>query len=373
MAEFIYLHIPFCLRKCVYCDFFSVRHEAALEESYIDSLCAELSLRRDSAGSIRGVYLGGGTPSLLEAGSLTALFESLRQHYLILPDAEITIEANPATFDRSKVELFRRLGINRISLGVQSLRDEELGFLRRIHTADEAIGAAGMLKDLSLNYSVDLMYGIPGQSLRSWKDTLERVLALLPKHISTYELTPEGETPLAGLLGSGAAALPEEELVTEMYGFAIEFLHSFGYGQYEVSNFSLPGFECRHNLNYWNRGQYIGAGAGAHSFLGGVRLANTTDIEEYGRLVSKGREPEVSRSTPNHDDARREFLFLGLRKREGVSLTKSKEMGLEIVDSCRDLFDGGYLAEHDGYVRLTREGMVISNAVLVEMFGRLSL
>lgn len=374
MAEFLYIHIPFCVRKCLYCDFLSVPHVTSLAEKYIDALCREVMLRKGSTGPLRAIYVGGGTPSILSDALLTKLFDCLKDSLLFSHGIEVTVEANPGTLTESGIRSMLSAGVNRISIGIQSLHEQELKTLGRIHSADEARLSAEMLKRFGLrNLSVDLMYGIPGQTLRTWKETLSAAVDLSPAHISAYELTPEKGTPIHGLISSGAVSLPDDDMIIEMYESAIDYLGSAGFDHYEISNFARPGFRCVHNLNYWNRGDYAGFGAGAHSFINGVRSRNANDIQEYiscpdAQGIQSG-EPHIV--SPN--EASKEFLFLGLRKREGIMVREAAAMGIDLVPRCRELFSEGYLATDGTHVRLTGKGLVISNTVIVRLFELLGL
>ena len=392
MTEFLYIHIPFCIKKCIYCDFLSVTYDESYAKEYVDALCRELVLKKKSAGVLKTIYIGGGTPTVLPEESFTQLFRSIRNNFEFSSEIEITVEANPGTINESKIKTLLSAGINRISIGVQSFNDNGLKTLGRIHSSDDAVKAIEMIKRAGINnFSIDLMYGIPGQAMDSWKDTLSRAVGFSPKHISSYELTPEKDTqlynmikpapPLHSPLGCESYRLgkrevikmPDEELVLEMYNFAIDYLSHRGYEHYEISNFALQGFRCIHNMNYWNRGEYIGAGAGAHSFINGVRSKNIGDIKKYIETLDNGIIPETESMRLTRTDEIKEFIFLGLRKTEGINITKSKELGLNIPDSCKGLIDEGYLGISGDYLRLTRKGIVISNTIIVRIFEKLKL
>lgn len=374
MADFLYVHIPFCLRKCLYCDFLSVPYENALAGKYIDALCEEVTLRKHSIGKLKALYVGGGTPSILADSSLRRLFDCLRENIAFSPMAEITIEANPGTLTEQSVHAMLSSGVTRISMGVQSLHDRELKTLGRIHSADDARRSAELLKSCGMqNLSLDLMYGIPGQSAGTWQETLTSAVELSLSHISAYELTPEKGTPIYDLICSGESVLPDEETIVEMYKYAIDYLGSTGYGHYEISNFARPGARCLHNLNYWNRGEYAGIGAGAHSFTGGMRSANTSSIKEYISRLSAHVVPSGEMQAVTSAEALKEFIFLGLRKREGISMREAASRGINIASRCRELFDQGFLAADGTHVRLTGKGLVISNTIIVKLFELLGL
>jgi oxygen-independent coproporphyrinogen-3 oxidase len=374
MAEFLYVHIPFCVKKCLYCDFLSVPYDNVIAERYIEALCREVTLRKSSIGKLRGVYIGGGTPSILSDSAFRQLLDSLREDLTFSSGVEITVETNPGTLTEAGTSAMLAIGANRISMGVQSFNDGELRALGRIHSAVEARRSAEMLKRCGLrNLSLDLMYGIPGQTLGTWKKTLSDAVDLSPSHISAYELTPEKGTPLYELISSGKVLLPKEDIVVEMYSYAIDYLASAGYVHYEISNFSLPGAACIHNLNYWNRGDYVGVGAGAHSFIDGVRSANTGNIEEYISRIEVSEVPAVELYEVRPAEASKEFLFLGLRKRQGIAMEEAARRGINIFPECREMFDRGYLTTDGTYVALTEKGRIVSNTVIVRLFELLGL
>ncbi|MDP3049519.1 MAG: radical SAM family heme chaperone HemW [Thermodesulfovibrionales bacterium] len=393
LSNGVYIHIPFCIKKCLYCDFLSVPYNDLLARAYTDALCKELILKKDIAGQLKTVYIGGGTPSILSEECFRQLFKCLKENFKFSDSPEITVEANPGTVDKSKIDTMLSLGVNRLSIGVQSFNDNELKTLGRIHTSDEALKAIETIKNSGINnFSIDLIYGIQGQTLDSWKKTLSKAVELSPAHISSYELTLEEGTPLYKMIKSeetnpssppfakggmgGFLAnikMPAEELILDMYNYAIEHLTSKGYEHYEISNFALHGFRCLHNLNYWSRGEYIGAGAGAHSFIRGFRLKNTDDIRRYIKDLNKGIIPEAESVEIKCGEAIKEFIFLNLRKTEGISLAKAEALGLDMPGVCMGLIEDGYLEIKGDYLRLSRQGLVISNSVIVRLFEELGL
>ncbi|OHE55623.1 MAG: hypothetical protein A2Z47_07460 [Thermodesulfovibrio sp. RBG_19FT_COMBO_42_12] len=384
MPDSLYIHIPFCIRKCIYCDFFSVPYDKSAAQAYIEALCWELILKKDSAQALKTVYIGGGTPSLLPDECLTQLFICLKDNFSFSSDIEITIEANPGTINESKINTLFSLGVNRLSIGIQSFNDNELKVLGRIHSSEDALISIEMIKNAGLNnFSVDLMYGIPGQTMESWKDSLLKASGGSPRHISTYELTVEENTPLSRFIESGEVIIPDEDLILEMYNYAIDYLGGCGYKQYEISNFAMPGFECMHNLNYWDRGEYIGAGAGAHSFINEIRSINTKDIKSYIEILTEGKSVEMEPIRLFPPEALKEFIFLGLRKIKGINintpicippLIRGDIRGCNsILDASKELTTEGYLEFDRGYLRLTRKGLVISNTVIVKLFEKLGL
>ena len=331
-------------------------------------------MKKDTAGTLQSVYIGGGTPSLLSDKCFGQLFRCLKDNYNFSSDIEITVEANPGTINGSKIDAIISLGVNRLSLGVQSFNDNELKTLGRIHNSEDVFRSIETIKNAGMkDFSIDLMYGIPGQTMDSWQDSISKAVKLSPAHISAYELTPEEHTPFFKLLETHKINIPDEELVLEMYNHAIDYLAGFGYEHYEISNFAMPEFKCIHNMNYWNRGEYIGAGAGAHSFIDKIRSRNIKDINAYIEQLSNGIIPEIESTKLTSEEALKEFIFLGLRKTEGISISKSEETGLNIIDASEALIKEGLLEIAKDHLRLTRKGIVISNSVIVKMFEKLDL
>lgn len=374
MPEFLYIHIPFCIKKCAYCDFLSFPYNENLAIKYVDALCKELDLKKDFFKPLKTIYIGGGTPSILPSKSFKQIFEYLKNNFEFLPSAEITVEANPGTINETLLDTLAEFGVNRLSIGVQSFNNNELKVLGRIHNSEDAIKAIELInkKDFH-NFSIDLMYGIPNQTLESWKDSLLNAVAYNPAHISTYELTPEKETPLYAQLMAQQIKMPDEEIILSMYDHTINYLSNNGYKHYEISNFAIPKFECIHNLNYWNCGEYVGAGLGAHSFINRIRSKNIENINTYIEQVSNGKIPETEALKITQSEAKKEFIFLGLRKIAGINIARAKELGLDILNASEKLIEDGYLEITNNNIRLTKKGLVISNTVIVELFESLGI
>ncbi len=374
MAEFLYIHIPFCARKCMYCDFLSIPFDESLAQQYARALCKELELKKDLAGTLKTVFFGGGTPTILSENCFGEIFDQIRRNFTLTPSAEITVEANPGTLTESKITSLVDRGVNRLSIGVQSFQDRELKTLGRIHGADEAARSAEMIRAAGIeNFSLDLMYGVPGQSMQTWKDTLQQAMTLFPKHISAYELTPEKETGLHKSLKAGALVMPDEELILDMADLTIDHLAASGFEQYEISNYARPGYRCVHNLNYWDRGDYLAAGAGAHGFIKGCRSSNTRDIRDYIEKLRLNIIPEVEMTELSCEDALKEFIFLGLRKTEGIRLSDAAERGLKLPEAGAAMIKDGFAELTEKQFRLTRKGLSISNAVTVRILENLGL
>jgi oxygen-independent coproporphyrinogen-3 oxidase len=400
MVNYLYIHIPFCIKKCIYCDFYSVPFKSHIAEYYIEALCKEIQLRRCSFNSLKTIYIGGGTPTILSAASISKILNAIKESYSIMPDAEIAIEANPNTlieksgspknrkifWGESKIEELLKSGINRLSIGIQSFIDDELAVLGRSHNADGAIKTVENIRRYGFrNISIDLIYGIPLPSnqesgvrsqelqIQNWQCSLQKALELNPEHISTYELTPEKDTPLYDDIKNddikkGRLAMPEEEAVSEMYYKGIDMLKYNGYIHYEISNFAKPGRECIHNLNYWNRGEYIGIGAGAHSFFDKKRTLNVRDVMRYIETVNIGMTPVDEEVEITPDDALKEFIFLGLRKTEGINIGYlPAEKRHAFNKAVEFLVSHGLVELDDNYLRLTRKGLIMSSEVIVQI------
>jgi oxygen-independent coproporphyrinogen-3 oxidase len=378
MVNYLYIHIPFCIKKCIYCDFYSIPLKSQIVGDYIKALCREIGLRKDVVGDLTAIYIGGGTPTILSEKEIAGLLKSMRDNYIIDPDAEITIEANPRTISEDKARKLLDLGINRMSIGIQSLIDKELITLGRSHNAEDAIKAVKDVRSAGFkNISIDLIYGIPLPKfqisnfkfqIQNWEYSLQKALELSLEHISTYELTPEKDTPLYEDIKSGRLAMPEEGVISEMYYKGIDMLKEHGYIHYEISNLSKLGYECRHNLNYWNRGEYLGIGAGAHSFFGGKRTGNAKDISHYIESINNNKMPVADEHYITNDEALKEFIFLGMRKTDGVDMKLLPDKKRVLMKKAvEELSYHGLVEVKGNYLRLTRKGLILSNEVIVQV------
>ena len=377
----LYVHIPFCRKKCRYCSFTSYTGQEAYAETYIDLILQEAKLRKKEVFEpVHTVFLGGGTPSVLSPGLLKRLTDGLRHCFPLEPSVEFTSEANPGTLTEQWLDVAAHAGINRLSLGVQAVQPDLLRILGRIHHFDEVVRSVCLVREAGINnLNLDLIFGIPGQTFAEWKETLNGILSLSPEHISAYGLIPEESTPLYEDLKTRKVCLPEPELEREMYDFAIRKLSRNGFLQYEVSNFALPGYECRHNIGYWTQQPYIGLGASAVSMTyitegkNGLcyhRLSNPSSLHDYEALVREGGPPSEELITPK--EARFETMMLGLRMKKGVNENRFAKMhGMTLFDAfgqkLSELEKKGLLQYVDGYWQLTRRGFDIQNAVLVEL------
>lgn len=379
MLTALYIHFPFCLKKCLYCDFNSLADSTVTPEEYAAAVVKEMELRAEQFfGPITAptLYFGGGTPSLMAPDLVATLIEVAQNLYGLTADAEITLEANPGTLTAAKLAGYRAAGVNRLSLGVQSFNDSFLKQLGRIHTGAEARDAFAMARDAGFgNIGIDLIHSLPGESSADWLDDLALVGSLKPEHISAYGLTIEEGTPFHDLEGKGLLRLPDDEEGALMLRQTPEFLRDKGYEQYEISNFALPGYRSRHNQVYWRRGNYLGFGAGAHSFLTlsgcGRRWRNILAPEAYQQAICRASLSEEDVTILGERDAMAEFLFLGLRLLEGVDRTLFRsEFGISLEDAYPGvlpaLIVNGLLECPTGRLRLTGKGVIFSNRVFRE-------
>jgi len=365
----LYVHVPFCARKCAYCDFNSYASMDELIEPYVRALRWEMEQRSREVGQVATIYIGGGTPSHLPQGSLENVLCQVFQVFDVDGDAEITVEANPADLDIRRMRALRNAGVNRVSIGAQSFDDGVLRFLGRRHDANQARRAVEIARAAGFeNVSIDLIYAVPGQSPGMWRQTLEEALALCPDHISAYSLTIEPGTPLGDLVQRGLVAPVDNDTEAEMYEIARGMLEAAGYEHYEISNFARAGFSCRHNQTYWQDNDYVGVGAGAHSYLNGVRWWNVKHPEAYVRMVRGGTLPVAGAEHLSRDEQLREALVLALRTRDGVVVEALEQrFGRELWQSHRKKIIGemenGLLCIRDGRLALVRDAFVIADAV----------
>ncbi len=368
----LYIHVPFCRSKCLYCAFSSQVYTPELEQSYFQALAKEIRIRGDQAGGkeISSIYLGGGTPTLLSALLLTKIIDLAASHFSLAPELEFTVEANPEDIkDKDYPSALKDLGVNRLSLGVQSLDDEILARLGRRHTADQAMRAAVLVREAGLdNLSLDLIWGLPGQTLEGWMEDLETALILDPKHVSCYGLTLEPDTPLARMNEAGQTLLPEDHVQSRMYLLGGQFLESKGLMQYEVSNFARQGFICRHNTGYWEGEEFLGLGPSAVSTVKGIRWKNPGKIQDYSELA----ESSFKNMELEELDGRKlanERIMLCLRTTKGLKLSDYKEStGEDFLDRFRDqvnaLCKNKLAVLSEGRLSLTKTGMLVSNSII---------
>ncbi|HCH00024.1 MAG TPA: coproporphyrinogen III oxidase [Actinobacteria bacterium] len=365
----IYVHIPFCKQKCAYCDFNSYPGLDAAHGAYIDALVSEISAEaaRFNRASTNTIYIGGGTPTLLAPERIGRVLNVIKENFTVVSDAEISIEANPETITHEKLAALRDAGINRLSMGFQSLDDELLELLGRKHTAAQAVDAFRVARGAGFeNISIDLIFGIPGQSLANWALTLEQAIALDPEHLSCYGLTIESGTALERAIDESAVSRPDEDLQADMLLYTMDSLYESGYEHYEISNYAKPGFACKHNLTYWDGGDYLGFGAGAHSKAGRARYSNVAEPAKY--IESAGSDARIAESVEQSvADEMSEAMFLGLRKMDGVNPEEFHARFDQAIDSVfgeaiEDLVGVGLLVRNTN-LRLTPKGILLGNEV----------
>ena len=369
----IYLHIPFCKRRCLYCDFYSTTRDE-MKHRYTAALCKELELRKSyiDGEPIETIYWGGGTPSQLSREDFEQVFETIHHIYKVSPDAEITIEANPDDFNDEYVSMLRTLPFNRLSMGIQTFNDESLSLLHRRHTAQQAIEAFRRCRDAGFNnISIDLMYGLPNETEQTWAYDLEQAIEMRPEHISAYHLIYEEGTPLWKLREQHRVEEADEDLSVRLFTMLIHRLKEAGYQHYEISNFSLPGLHSRHNSSYWVGKKYLGCGASAHSFDGHSRQWNMASIDRYIDAAENGtldfEIEELDLATRYND-----FVITAIRTCWGMSLDKLKtDFGTRLYDYClrmaRPHKEQGTLQITDDTLRLTEQGIFVSDGIMSDM------
>jgi len=385
MLHSLYVHIPFCRHRCAYCDFNTYAGQEESIPAYVDALCREIGFIGENTPeklTLHTVFFGGGTPSLLKPRQLESVLQAISNHFDLL-DLEVTLEANPGTVSRTALRDLRSLGINRLSFGVQSANPAELRMLERAHTYFDVINAVTWARQAGFNnLNLDLIFGLPLQTLDDWSVTVKLILGLIPEHLSLYALTVEHGTPFGRWAARGLIPLPDPDLAADMYEWAGERLESAGYQQYEISNWSRPDLECQHNLQYWRGLPYLAVGAGAHGYVNGYRYSNVLRIKTYIDRLTDARLPALkfpfTPATVNYhqqtlQDDMSEFMMTGLRlTREGVSeVTFQKRFGRELEDvfgeEIKDLIRLGLLAKQAQSLRLTYRGRLLGNQVFARL------
>lgn len=381
----LYVHIPFCVQKCAYCDFLSMPAESTVKLAYVRKLKEEI--RQRSAAfvdrEVISVFFGGGTPSILYGHHIAELMTVIRENFRVREDAEITIECNPGTLTVEKLQAYKGAGINRLSIGLQSAQDKELQLLGRIHTYEDFLKSFDCARKQGFhNINVDLMSALPGQTLKSWEQTLKRVVMLRPEHISAYSLIIEEGTPFHKLYGYDDETrkkgekplfLPSEEEERQMYQFTKELLAKKGYFRYEISNYAKPGKECLHNIGYWKRVEYLGLGLGAASLIDNVRVSNVKKLTDYLNADFGNAESlDIEVQNLSKNQQMEEFMFLGLRMQAGISRLEFMEQFAAPVESVfgealERMKQQGLLVEYNGQIQLTELGFDVSNYVFSEL------
>lgn len=370
----LYVHIPFCLKKCNYCDFLSASAKKEEIAQYFLTLKKEILSCKTWASlySVQSIFFGGGTPTLPDEEWLIQILEEIKASFLVEEKAEITLECNPETVNQEKLRRYRKAGFNRISFGLQSVEEKELKELGRVHTYQRFLESFTAAREEGfLNCNIDLMFGLPKQTLYGWENTIRTVIALKPEHISAYSLIIEEGTAFFEKMEKGQLSLPDEEEERQMYQKTEQWLKKAGYQRYEISNYAKPGWECQHNLIYWSGQEYLGLGLGASSYMNGVRFRNPSDLEEYQKY-KVNLEPyyiEVERLTLTNQ--MEEFMFLGLRRMDGISKREFKRRFGYFLESVygeviKKWEKEGFLEEAEDRIWLTQKGIDVSNVVLAD-------
>lgn len=370
----LYIHVPFCQSKCNYCDFNSYAGKLDLAEKYFSAMKTEIGLyvKAMNNNSIETIFIGGGTPSCVDPKYISEILDICRNSFNIAKNCEISIESNPGTLDLEKFTAYRNSGINRISIGLQAYQSNLLKYLGRRHSTQDFISSIEMAKEAGFsNINADVIFGIPGQTVEDWIETLKVLVNLSITHISAYSLKIEEGTKFGDMLENGELVQVDDQLDRDMYHYAIDFLKQNGFNQYELSNFSKEGYECKHNLIYWKCIDYLGLGAGAHSLLKSERFSNKCSIGEYINELENGINPIEERYQIEDSDKISEYMFLGLRLNQGVNNTEFKKLfNRDMFNLYGESFEElkrNKLIEIDGEnVRLTRLGMDLANQVFVK-------
>lgn len=376
----LYLHIPFCHTRCHYCDFNTYAGMLPLREPYVKALAREIALagimaQHDDGTKRRSrtIFFGGGTPSLLTVAQITRLLDACFASFAVDDDAEITMEANPGTLDQEQLRGIRAAGINRLSMGAQSFDAELLQTLGRIHTPEEITQAVEFARTAGFtSINIDFMFGLPGQTLQHWRETLDSALALRPEHLSLYSLIIEEGTPFHSWVDEGRITPGDEDLCADMYEYADERLRNAGYENYEISNWALPGHHSRHNLTYWQNLPYIGMGAGAYSTFGGRRFSNIREPLEYIKAVNAKHLPEADSELIERELEMSETAFLALRTAMGLHLPTfaqrfSQPFAQFVGDRLQPVEEAGLLEHEDDWLRLSKRGRLLGNEVFLRL------
>lgn len=370
----LYIHIPFCIKKCVYCDFLSFTASQEEQRDYVTALLEELDQYGEVSKTsvVTSIYIGGGTPSILDATYITWILNKIKEVFVVCEEAEITIEVNPGTIDLVKLPIYKSMGINRISIGLQATSDEELQMLGRIHCYKDFLDTYRLVKKYGFeNINVDLISAIPKQTVRSWGQTLDQIIELQPTHISAYSLIIEEGTSLYENLSEYEKWLPTEDMDREMYYLTKSKLEEAGYKRYEISNYAKEGYECKHNVGYWDRVNYLGIGLGAATLLHNIRCTNEVEMNDYIKKCHLHQKVYVEEDVLTVEEQMEEFMFLGLRKVKGIKKkdfeeafqVKIEEIYMEPIEK---LCNQGLLTVDEETVSLTDRGLDVSNYVFVE-------
>lgn len=370
----LYIHIPFCISKCKYCDFNSYKLDLDEKRKYLNAIEKEMKFYKEE---IRGkeidtIFIGGGTPSILNQNEIKFLFNNIKSNFKIKNDAEITMECNPGTLTLDKLNTMKECGVNRLSIGLQAVQNKHLEYIGRIHTYEEFQKNYYQAKEVGFeNINIDLMYALPNQSKKDWMESLEKVVKLNPTHISAYSLILEENTELFNMYEKNEFKLLDEDTDIEMYEYTIKYLKSHGYNQYEISNYAKEGFECKHNILYWKCKNYVGLGASASGFLNEIRYNNFCELDKYEGIIHSGKKPIEWKEKLSIKDKIEESIFLGLRMNEGIEFKHFHEKYnvnfREVYKNEINKLEKMKLIEiSDKGMKLTQKGREISNSIFVE-------
>ncbi|PJA97196.1 MAG: coproporphyrinogen III oxidase [Ignavibacteriales bacterium CG_4_9_14_3_um_filter_34_10] len=368
----IYIHIPFCRHKCIYCDFYSIITDESINE-YIAALCQEIEYYSvQNNYEVETIYFGGGTPSLLSANQIENILNHIRKNFYVQPNAETTIETNPGTVDLQKLIDFRQIEINRISIGVQTFDENELKFLTRIHDKNSAVETVLNAEKAGFaNINLDLIFNLPGQTKNIWKQNLEKAIELPITHISTYSLILERGTILNKMVLDGKVVLQDDDYDADLYEYTIDFLTKKGFIQYEVSNFCKSGFECLHNLNYWQHKNYLGFGTSSHSFLDNKRWWNYSSLKMYIENIKRKKTAVRSFEILNINELEQEYIMLAMRSK-GINIKEfinkfGEDFFIRNKNHLDEIVSKGYLIQTDEFFRLTQKGFLVCDEILINL------
>ena len=370
----LYIHIPFCVTKCKYCDFNSFKIDLNEKIKYLNYLGEEMKLYKEEIKNreIDSVFVGGGTPSILNENEINILFEKIKENFNIKSNAEITMECNPGTLTLNKLKVMKKSGVNRLSIGLQAVQNHHLKYIGRIHTFEEFEKNYHDAKQMGFdNINIDLMYALPNQSREDWMESLEKVVKLNPTHISAYSLILEENTELFKMYERDEFNLLDENTDIEMYEYTIDYLKSHGYNQYEISNYAKDNFECKHNVLYWKCEEYVGIGASASGYFNGIRYNNICELDNYEKMILEGEKPIEWEEKLSIKDEIEESIFLGLRMNEGIQISDFKEkynfdFEKEYKNEIEKLSKMELIEIDNNRMKLTQKGREISNSIFVE-------
>ena len=370
----LYVHIPFCVSKCKYCDFNSYKLNVDKKRKYLKALQKEMEFYKEEVESneIDTIFIGGGTPSILNENEIKFLFDNIKSNFNVKKDAEITMECNPGTLTVDKLKTMKKCGVNRLSMGLQAVQNHHLNYIGRIHTYEEFEKNYNQAKEVGFeNINIDLMYALPNQSEKDWIKSLEKIVKLNPSHISAYSLILEEGTELFNMYERKEFKLLDEDTDIKMYEYTINYLKANGYNQYEISNYAKKGYECKHNILYWKCKNYVGLGASSSGFLNKTRYNNVCDLDEYEKIIYSGKKPLEWEEKLSIKDEIEENIFLGLRMNEGISFEyflKKYNFNFkeEYKNEISKLKKTGLIHVDDKSIALTQKGREISNSVFVE-------